>query len=92
MTAQTIDEWRLREEFVGGAIREVTLAEFQEALANSHASFQAKKDEFLAERQATDQIYFYSTNPESWRKTMGLEGYLLVRQNQIIASLLTKMN
>ena len=39
-----------------------------------------------------DQIYKFSSSEESWDKLAGRAGYALVRNNQIIAEIITLMN
>ena len=39
-----------------------------------------------------DEIWYFSSGPESWRQLAGREGYALVRDGDVIDSLITGMN
>ena len=45
-----------------------------------------------AQYQDGDKIYKFSSAEETWENLMGRAGYVLVRNNQIIAEIITLMN
>ena len=72
-------------------VREVTLEEIGETLNNSEWS-QMLQQEFAQKAQPADAIYYYCSPPEQWDVSMGSEGYVLVRDGQIIHSVVLRMN
>ncbi len=42
--------------------------------------------------QQGDELYFYKTDLRSWAELRGREGYVAIRGNEVIGSLLTFMN
>jgi len=42
--------------------------------------------------QPADEIYYYCSEPAAWDKMMGSEGYLLVRDGEIIHDITRRMN
>ncbi|MBP3954213.1 hypothetical protein J8F10_02745 [Gemmata sp. G18] len=59
---------------------------------SSTGIFRKLRDEFVDSLLPGDTVYFYDSNEADWQKTMGREGYILVRQGVIVADLMTKMN
>ena len=51
-----------------------------------------KWEAFKTKYQDGDQIYKFSSSKESWEKLAGREGYSLIRDDQIIAEIITLMN
>lgn len=51
-----------------------------------------KWEALKAQYQNGDQIYKFSTSPESWKNHAGREGYSLIRGDQVIAEIITLMN
>ena len=47
---------------------------------------------FKQQVQPTDVIYYYFSEPAEWERMMGSEGYLLVRDGEIIDSFTQRMN
>lgn len=45
-----------------------------------------------AQYQDGDKIYKFSSAEETWENLMGRAGYVLVRNNQVIAEIITLMN
>ena len=39
-----------------------------------------------------DEIWYFSSDPESWRHLAGREGYALVRDGDVIGAIVTGMN
>jgi hypothetical protein len=39
-----------------------------------------------------DEIWYWSTDPESWARLRGWEGIALVRQGEIVDSFITALN
>lgn len=92
MELQTVDQFRRNENLKGGTLREVTFAEFFKEMEGCTQHFKKYIDEFLSDRLFTDRIYFFSTNKNSWRIGRGSQGYILARQNDVVASLVTRFN
>jgi hypothetical protein len=46
----------------------------------------------LSKMEPGDEVWFWSTDEESWRRMMGWEGMALVRAGEVIDSFLTAMN
>ena len=46
----------------------------------------------LAQMMEGDELWEFSTSPESWRALAGSAGIALVRDGQVIVSILTKMS
>jgi hypothetical protein len=46
----------------------------------------------LAKIQPGDEVWFWSTDDESWRRMMGWEGMALLRAGEVVDSFLTAMN
>ncbi len=49
-------------------------------------------EEFKALVQDGDEIYFFSSDPASWQGLAGREGYVLVRQGELIQIFLTLLS
>lgn len=47
---------------------------------------------FLEQLQPGDELWEFSSSPESWRHRCGRSGIALVRHNRVIASMVTRMN
>lgn len=48
--------------------------------------------ELKAKLKRGDDIYFYGTDTQSWKELRGQQGYVAIRNNDVIGSLLTRMN
>jgi hypothetical protein len=46
----------------------------------------------LGKMEPGDEVWFWSTDEESWRRLMGWEGMALVRAGEVIDSFLTALN
>ncbi len=49
-------------------------------------------DELKGKLQRSDELYFYKTDLRSWGELRGREGYVAIRGNEVVGSLLTFMN
>jgi hypothetical protein len=47
---------------------------------------------FKEQYRPGDELYFFISNEHSWQMTAGRKGYLLLRRNQIIGTLLTGLS
>jgi hypothetical protein len=48
--------------------------------------------ELKAKLRRGDDIYFYRTDAQSWKELRGQQGYVAIRNNDVIGSLLTRVN
>jgi hypothetical protein len=48
--------------------------------------------EIRGQVQQNDEVYHYSSEPSFWELGMGSEGYVIVRNGQIVASIVKRMN
>ena len=48
--------------------------------------------EFKSQIEPGDKIYSFESSPESWRILAGREGYILVRNEKVIATMITRMS
>jgi hypothetical protein len=39
-----------------------------------------------------DELYYFTSDERSWRHLLGIEGYVLVRENEIVDTIVTRMN
>jgi hypothetical protein len=39
-----------------------------------------------------DELYFYRTDPQSWSELRGQQGYVAIRGNEVIDTLVTLVN
>ncbi len=72
----------------------LTVREVRKELAEVGRKLQevAGWDELKGKLQRSDELYFYKTDLESWAYLRGREGYVAIRGNEVIGSLLTSMN
>jgi hypothetical protein len=52
----------------------------------------ARWNKLVAQIMPGDEIWEYTSSPESWANMMGRAGIVLVRQGEIIDDFITKMN
>ena len=50
------------------------------------------REEFMSQIALQDTVYYYVAPPALWDAGQGSEGYIVVRNGQIIADLVTRMN
>jgi hypothetical protein len=49
-------------------------------------------EELKAKLKRGDELYFYKTDPQSWQHLRGREGYVAIREKEVIDDFLTLMN
>ncbi len=72
----------------------LTIGEVQKELAQVGRKLREVPgwDELKGKLRRSDELYFYKTDLESWAYLRGRAGYVAVRGNEVIGSLLTFMN
>jgi hypothetical protein len=55
-------------------------------------SYESIRQRFEQQVQPTDLIYYYCSEPALWDMLMGSEGFLLVRDGEIVDSAVLRMN
>jgi hypothetical protein len=76
-------------------IRQASVKEWQDEFMVDNIPFGGCNREWLAlkaKMQPTDEIWFWSTDEESWQRMMGWEGIALVRAGEVVDSFFTAMN
>jgi hypothetical protein len=76
---------------VGMRLREVTLEEIAKS-SERPETLQYLQQHFKQQTRPGDVIYHYCSEPSMWDLGMGSEGYIVVRDGQIVDSLVLRMN
>ena len=94
----TFDEWKNLD---WGALQKVTLEEIEENNLYPddgrvpHVPFgfaHAKWVQWKAQIREGDELYYFSSSAEAWRNLAGREGYALIREGQVVDTMVTLMN
>lgn len=57
-----------------------------------HGIFRQQFNEMQSVAMEGDVLYWYTSSRKDWQNGMGSEGYFLVRQDNIVFDIVTKMN
>lgn len=77
---------------VGKTIRRVGPTDLPKPGARSSQRFIETLAEFQRKLLPGDELYHYRSLKEEWDKGMGSEGYAIVRDGEVIADMMLKMN
>jgi len=72
--------------------RETTLAEVKALLPSPNRDFRRAAKALIAEYREGDLVYWYRTPEITWQRLAGAEGYALVRDDLVIANLVTVLS
>jgi hypothetical protein len=73
-------------------VRRVSPAELPVPSARSSPHFVARLAEFRGRLLPGDELYYYNSYPEDWDRLLGSEGYAIVRDGEVLDTLVTKLN
>jgi hypothetical protein len=73
-------------------VRRVSLADLPVVNAHTSKRFAEILAEFRAQLLPGDELYHYDSHQEEWERLMGSEGYVIVRDGELIDTLVMKMN
>ncbi len=73
----------------------LTVKEVQKELAEDGSRLEEVpgwREELKSKLKRGDELYYYKTDRESWRELRGEKGYVAIRGNEVIGSLVTLIN
>jgi hypothetical protein len=83
---------RLADFSVGKSLKEVNPSDLPTESSRSAAAFREALAEFRRMLQHDDVLYFYDSDPEEWDRGFGSTGYAIVRDGELLETLVVQMN